>query len=165
VEHQPRVAGPVIELLSQQVGRHLRLRHPERAGMWLCHESIYQAVYQPGTTLLSPPRVAPQHRSSNENANGLLRQYFRLVLGTDLSTHAPQHLRADENEIKDRPRHLLAHRLPAELFTALLTSAKHPLTTARRAASRSNSSRAVDTQADRVYSQPACDGQNPSPQR
>lgn len=31
--------------------------------MWLCHESIYQAVYQPGSPLVRPTRVAPQHRS------------------------------------------------------------------------------------------------------
>ena len=31
--------------------------------MWLCHESIYQAVYQPGSPLMRPSRLAPQHRS------------------------------------------------------------------------------------------------------
>jgi IS30 family transposase len=64
----PELHELVAELLSQrwspqQVSRHLRLQHPEQPAMWLCHESIYQAVYQPGTTLLRPPRVAPQHRS------------------------------------------------------------------------------------------------------
>ena len=59
-----RTAGG--ELLSQrwspqQIGRHLR-QVPERPGMWLCHESIYQAVYQPGSTLLRPPPLAPHRR-------------------------------------------------------------------------------------------------------
>jgi hypothetical protein len=31
--------------------------------MWLCHESIYQAVYQPGSGLLRPSRLAPHRRS------------------------------------------------------------------------------------------------------
>ena len=31
--------------------------------MWLCHESIYQAVYQPGSPLMRPSPLAPQHRS------------------------------------------------------------------------------------------------------
>ena len=31
--------------------------------MWLCHESIYQALYQPGSGLLRPSRLAPHHRS------------------------------------------------------------------------------------------------------
>jgi transposase, IS30 family len=58
----------VAELLAQrwspqQISRHLRLKFPERSGMWLCHESIYQAVYQPGSGLLRPSRLAPHHRS------------------------------------------------------------------------------------------------------
>jgi transposase, IS30 family len=32
----------------QQISRQLRLRFPGRPAMWLCHESIYQAIYQPG---------------------------------------------------------------------------------------------------------------------
>ena len=31
--------------------------------MWLCHESIYQAVYRPGSQLMRPSPLAPQHRS------------------------------------------------------------------------------------------------------
>jgi transposase, IS30 family len=58
----------VAELLAQrwspqQISRHLRLKFPEQSGMWLCHESIYQAVYQPGSGLLRPSRLAPHHRS------------------------------------------------------------------------------------------------------
>jgi IS30 family transposase len=266
LDTNPELLDLVAELLSQrwspqQVSRHLRLRHPEQPKMWLCHESIYQAVYQPGSTLLRPSRVAPQHRSplrtgrehrrahqkterrrprfeqpmlsihdrpfpphdrseaghwegdliigkdqasaigtlverttrtirllhlphrdsdalhaalkervsdlpaallrsitwdqgtemarhtaiaatlgtpiyfcdshspwqrgSNENSNGLLRQYF--PKGTDLSIHTPQHLRAVENELNHRPRHVLGDRSPTELFTALLASAEHPV--------------------------------------
>jgi transposase, IS30 family len=66
---------------------------------------------------------SPWQRGSNENANGLLRQYF--PKGTDLSIHTPQHLRAVENEINNRPRHILRDRSPAELFTALLASPEH----------------------------------------
>jgi transposase, IS30 family len=58
----------VAELLAQrwspqQISRHLQLKFPERSGMWLCHESIYQAVYQAGSGLLRPSRLAPHHRS------------------------------------------------------------------------------------------------------
>jgi transposase, IS30 family len=58
----------VAELLAQrwspqQISRHLRLKFPEQSGMWLCHESIYQALYQAGSTLLRPSRLAPHHRS------------------------------------------------------------------------------------------------------
>jgi transposase, IS30 family len=47
----------------QQVSRLLRRRFPDEPGMWLCHESIYQAVYQPGSALLRPSELAPHRRS------------------------------------------------------------------------------------------------------
>jgi transposase, IS30 family len=58
----------VSELLAQrwspqQISRHLRRKFPEEPGMWLCHESIYQAVYQPGSPLTRPSPLAPHHRS------------------------------------------------------------------------------------------------------
>jgi IS30 family transposase len=54
----------VAELLAQrcipqQISRHLRLRFPGQPGMRLCHESIYQAVYQPGSVLQRPSPFAP----------------------------------------------------------------------------------------------------------
>jgi transposase, IS30 family len=44
----------IAELLTQrwspqQIGRHLRQRFPDEPAMRLCHESIYQAVHQPGS--------------------------------------------------------------------------------------------------------------------
>jgi transposase, IS30 family len=57
----------VAELLAQrwspqQISRHLKGRFPDNRSRWLCHESIYQAVCQPGSSLLRPSKVAPQHR-------------------------------------------------------------------------------------------------------
>ena len=63
---------------------------------------------------------SPWQRGSNENTNGLLRDYF--PKGTDLSAHSAGHLLAVENELNNRPRHVLGHRAPAELFAALLAS-------------------------------------------
>jgi IS30 family transposase len=47
----------------QQISRHLRRKFPGQPGMWLCHESIYQAVYQPGSLLKRPSPLAPNRRS------------------------------------------------------------------------------------------------------
>ena len=261
VETNGELRRLICELLAQrwspqQISRQLRLRFPGEPGMRLCHESIYQAVYQPGSVLLRPSPLAPHRRSplrtgrdhrraqqraerrrprfeqpmltihqrpfqpadrsqaghwegdliigkdqgsaigtlverqtrmvrllhlsqrdadslhdalkaqmadlpaallrsitwdqgtemarhrtitrslgapvyfadshspwqrgSNENTNGLLRDYF--PKGTDLSVHSPQHLLAVENELNNRPRHVLDDQAPAELFAALLTS-------------------------------------------
>ena len=62
---------------------------------------------------------SPWQRGSNENTNGLLRDYF--PKGTDLSVYSPEHLLAVETELNNRPRHILKDRAPAELFAALLT--------------------------------------------
>jgi len=261
IETTPELGQVVAELLAQrwspqQISRQLRRRFPDMPGMWLCHETIYQAVYQPGSPLMRPSPLAahrrsplrtgrdhrrahqrvdrrrprfeqpmltiaqrpfqpgdrsqaghwegdliigkdqgsaigtlverqtrmvrllhlprrdgealhdalrarmadlppvllrsitwdqgtemarhrtitrslgapiyfcdshsPWQRGSNENTNGLLRDYF--PKGTDLSIHSPEHLLAVENELNNRPRHVLNDQAPAELFTALLAS-------------------------------------------
>ena len=63
---------------------------------------------------------SPWQRGSNENMNGLLRDYF--PKGTNLSAHSPPHLLAVENELNNRPRRVLNDRAPAELFAVLLAS-------------------------------------------
>jgi IS30 family transposase len=63
---------------------------------------------------------SPWQRGSNENTNGLLRDYF--PKGTDLRVHPAQHLLAVENELNNRPRRVLGDRSPAALFQALLAS-------------------------------------------
>jgi IS30 family transposase len=68
---------------------------------------------------------SPWQRGSNENANGLLRDYF--LKGTDLSAHSPEHLLAVENELNNRPRHVLGDQAPAELFATLLASRNPPV--------------------------------------
>ncbi len=60
----------------------------------------------------------PWHRPSNENTNGLLRQYF--PKGTDLSTHSAEHLLFVEQQMNDRPRKRLEYAKPQELMTQLL---------------------------------------------
>lgn len=68
VDTNDRLSGVVTELLGQrwspqQISRHLRHRFPANPSMWLCHESIYQAVYQPNSRFLRPSRLAPHRRS------------------------------------------------------------------------------------------------------
>ena len=68
---------------------------------------------------------SPWQRGSNENVNGLLRDYF--PKGTDLSIYGPEHLRAVEVELNSRPRQVLGNRTRAELLAALLASPNPPM--------------------------------------
>jgi len=62
--------------------------------------------------------ASPWQRGSNENTNGLLRQYF--PKGSDLSKYSAEHLQAVANELNDRPRKTLDWDSPAERLCALL---------------------------------------------
>ena len=64
---------------------------------------------------------SPWQRGSNENTNGLLRQYF--PKGTNLAAHSKEHLQAVAAELNARPRKTLGWRTPAQALTEVLDTA------------------------------------------
>ena len=61
---------------------------------------------------------SPWQRGSNENTNGLLRQYF--PKGTSLAGHSPGQLAAVADELNGRPRKTLGWKTPAEALAEIL---------------------------------------------
>ncbi len=81
------------------------------------HEQIAAALGMP--VFFCDPH-SPWQRPTNENTNGLLRQYF--PKGSDLRVHGPEVLAAVAAELNDRPRKTLGWGTPAALLATALTN-------------------------------------------
>ena len=79
-----------------------------------------QLTLDTGTKVYFADPHSPWQRATNENTNGLLRQYF--PKGTDLSRWSAEELEAVAFTLNNRPRKVLNWRTPAEVFHEQLQS-------------------------------------------
>lgn len=103
-----RSGSSICSIVEGQCGRRLRRPGCTRLPFSIATD---MAVYfcDPGS---------PWQRGTNENTNGLLRQYF--PRNSDLRAHDAAALRAVADELNDRPRKSLGWDTPAERLAALL---------------------------------------------
>jgi transposase, IS30 family len=113
--HAATVADAIIEQMSVLPPWFARTLTWDRGVELAQHKRITAAT---GIQVYFADPHAPWQRGSNENINGLLREY--LPKGTDLNAWTTAQLQAIAAELNDRPRKRLGFATPAEAFAKLL---------------------------------------------
>ena len=111
----PLIGG--LETIPEQLRRSLTW---DRGRELVRHQDVTAATGMP--IYFCNPK-SPWQRPSNENTNGLLRQY--LAKGADLTTFTQADLNAIADELNDRPRRIHGYRSPTQVYRDLQTSGAH----------------------------------------
>jgi IS30 family transposase len=110
-----RVAEAVVDQMSPLPSWFAKTLTWDRGTEMAKHAQITAAT---GIKVYFADPYSPQQRPSNENTNGLLREY--LPKGTDLSLHTRADLDQITDALNDRPRKRLDYATPREVFASLL---------------------------------------------
>ncbi len=102
------VRKAMIEALS---GQSLCSITPDRGKEFARHAEVTKAL---NVEFYFPPPHHPWERGTNENTNGLLREYF--PKGQDLTDISDEYLQAKVSDLNFRPRKCLGYRTPAEIY-------------------------------------------------
>jgi len=118
------VADAVIDRMTALPAWFTRTLTWDRGSEMARHQHVTDAT---GIAVYFADPHAPWQRGSNENINGLLRQY--LPKGTDLSAWTPAQLQHIADELNDRPRKRFGYHTPREQLAKLLTDNQRVATT------------------------------------
>ena len=103
------IARPMLLSMTKTQGREMAM-----------HKKLSE---QTGIAVCFCDPHSPWQRGSNENTNGLLRQY--LPKGTDLSGYTQEQLDAIADSLNNRPRMTLGWRTPIEVYSQWLHQLSH----------------------------------------
>ena len=110
-----QVAGAVTAQLQAMPAPFGKTLTWDRGREMAQHAKITKAT---GVQVYFADPYSPYQRGSNENTNGLVREYF--PKGTDLSVHTLADLQAVADQLNDRPRKRLEFATPREVMTSLI---------------------------------------------
>lgn len=110
-----RVAAAVSAQMSALPSWFAKTLTWDRGGEMAAHAKITEAT---GIKVYFADPYCPHQRGTNENTNGLVREYF--PKGTDLSMHSLADLQHVADELNDRPRKRHGFLTPREVFANLL---------------------------------------------
>ena len=93
-------------------GQPLHSITPDRGKEFARHAEVTAALNN--VPFYFPQPHQPWQRGTNENTNGLLREYF--PKGTDLSKYSDEQIQSKVDELNKRPRKCLGYRTPYEVY-------------------------------------------------
>lgn len=101
----------------KKLPRHLKRTLTYDRGLEMAEHELFTRETKMRVFFADP--YSPWQRGTNENTNGLLRQYF--PKGTDFRTVTKKEIQHVQDRLNDRPRKALNFEMPDEVFPRLLT--------------------------------------------
>lgn len=105
------VTQAMIDLLHTVTPKRVRTLTPDRGTEFAGYREVGKEL---GISVYFPDPHAPQQRGTNENTNGLIREYF--PKGTDLDELTDQDIAKFVRDLNNRPRKVLVWKTPSEVF-------------------------------------------------
>ncbi|WCZ17834.1 IS30 family transposase [Lacticaseibacillus paracasei] len=105
------VTQAMIDLLHTVTPKRVRTLTPDRGTEFAGYREVGKEL---GISVYFPDPHAPQQRGTNENTNGLIREYF--PKGTDLDELTDQDIAKFVRNLNNRPRKVLGWKTPSEVF-------------------------------------------------